>query len=91
MDARQKINRAMADADGKLLELRYLDAKGNRSRRVVSPVRWLRSGLGFTALCLGREECRTFRLDRCESIELRNAADFVMPVAIAETPQNDSG
>jgi len=87
----------MVDADNVVIAVDYRDSHGRRSQRVISPVRWLRDGQAFTALCLGREECRTFRLDRCLAVELVASATVLMPAPIseeaakAETIANDSG
>lgn len=85
IEARKKINRAMCDQDNVVIELRYKSAKGEVTTRVVSPVRWLnRLQQAFTAVCLGREGCRTFRVDRCEAVELKRASDCLMPVEIRD-------
>lgn len=41
----------------------------------------------FLALCLGRETCRVFRLNRCTDIDLVPSADVVAPVPIREIIQ----
>ena len=77
------INRAMQSPDDLVLQLEYIDSKGNKSVRIVSPIRFLSSGR-FLALCLCRCEPRQFHLDRCCQLELKAAADYVMPVAMAQ-------
>ncbi len=76
------INRAMHAPDDLVLKLEYLDSKGNKSVRIVSPIRFLSPGR-FLALCLCRCEPRQFHLDRCSNLELKPAFDYVMPVAMA--------
>lgn len=67
--------------DDWVIEFTYQDSKGNQSKRVVSPIRFL-GGDRFLGLCLSREEPRQFRLDRCDHVTLKPAWDYVMPVAI---------
>ena len=76
------IERAMQAPDELVLKLEYLDAQGNQSVRIVSPIRFLAAGR-FLALCLCRCEPRQFHLARCSKLELKSAADYVMPVALA--------
>lgn len=78
---RQILSQAMRDPDRLVVELDYRDSKGERTRRIVSPIRFLGS-TRFLALCLCRAEPRQFYLDRCENVRLRPAADYVMPVAM---------
>ena len=75
------IARAMQAPDDLVLQLEYVDAKGNKSMRIVSPIRFLSAGR-FLALCLCRCEPRQFHLDRCSNIELKPAANYVMPVEL---------
>ena len=77
----KSIARAMQAPDELVLQLEYVDSKGNRSLRIVSPIRFLSSGR-FLALCLCRCEPRQFHLDRCSNIELKPAANYVMPVEL---------
>jgi len=81
---RNAIAQAMDDPDRLVVEFDYMSADGSRTRRVASPVRWTRDKNGFLALCLGREECRTFAVKRCRNVRLAKAADHVMPVAVQE-------
>ena len=76
---RPLIYRAMHQSDDLVLVFDYLDAKGQWTRRVVSPIRFLGNDR-FLALCLSREEPRQFYLDRCQNLRLALASDFVMPV-----------
>lgn len=74
---RRAIRLAMDSPERWVVELIYTDAKGKKTHRLVSPVRWRTDEL-FVALCLGREEFRTFRLERCSGIRLRQASDVIM-------------
>ena len=75
----QILRRAMRDADRYVIEMDYADAKGNRTHRVVSPIRFMGS-YRFLGLCLCREQPRQFQLSRCKNIRLVSAADVLMPV-----------
>ena len=79
---RQLISRAMHRPDDLVVTFEYCDAKGIRTRRVVSPIRFLGNDR-FLALCLSREEPRQFRLERCHNVRLAPAAEFLMPVEMA--------
>jgi predicted DNA-binding transcriptional regulator YafY len=83
VEQQRSIQRAMWAPDDLVLQLEYIDSKGNKSVRIVSPIRFLSSGR-FLALCLCRCEPRQFHLDRCSQIELKPAADYVMPVAMSQ-------
>ena len=73
------ISTAMHRADDLVLVLDYVDSKGRKTRRVVSPIRFVAPGR-FLAICLCRGEPRQFEIDRCSHLGLRSAAEFVMPV-----------
>lgn len=73
------LSTAMHRSDELVITLDYLDSKGQVTRRVVSPIRFLSSGR-FLALCLCRCEPRQFQLDRCSNLKLARAAEYVMPV-----------
>lgn len=75
------LRRAMQDSDNYVIEMDYADAKGNRTHRVVSPIRFV-GNYRFLGLCLCREEPRQFQLSRCENIRLIPAAQVLMPVPI---------
>lgn len=75
------LRRAMQDCDNYVIELDYIDAKGNRTSRTVSPIRFV-GGDRLLALCLCREEPRQFYLDRCENVRLVPAEEVLMPLAI---------
>lgn len=78
---RALIRRAMDDYDALVIEMEYEDSRGNRTRRIVSPIRFL-GGQRFLALCLCSEEPRQFYLNRCKNVRLRGAHHFVMPVPV---------
>ena len=79
---RQLIHKSMNNPDGLVIEFSYRDSKGNTTRRVVSPIRFVGPNR-FLGLCLSREAPRQFYLDRCTDTQLRPAHDYVMPVAIS--------
>ena len=74
--------KAMSHADHFVVSLDYVDSKGERTHRVVSPIRFLKDGR-FLALCLCREEPRQFHLDRCTNISLQRSEDVLMPMAMS--------
>ncbi len=76
---RRKINKAIHDPDHYVIVLDYLDKYGRASRRVVSPIRFAATNR-FLALCLCREEPRTFQMERVTNVHLAPAHEFVMPV-----------
>ena len=81
MVMRQVLRQAMQNPEEWVVSLEYCDSKGVRTRRIVSPIRFL-GGDRFLALCLCRAEPRQFYLDRCGDFHLQPAAEFVMPVAM---------
>ena len=78
---RRDIFKAIQDSDNLVVEFDYCDSKGQVTRRVTSPIRFLGKER-FLALCLSREEPRQFYLSRCTNLVIRNAHEFLMPVAI---------
>lgn len=76
---RKFLRQAMQAHDDLVVEFEYVDSKGARTRRVVSPIRFLASDR-FLGLCLGREEPRQFYLERCENLQLKKAHEYLMPV-----------
>ncbi len=70
---------AMQRQDDLVVQLVYVDSKGHKTTRIVSPIRFLASDR-FLGLCLCRCEPRQFHLARCSEVELKRASDFVMPV-----------
>ena len=75
------IYRAMCQQDDLVLVFDYVDSKGLKSRRIVSPVRFLGSDR-FLGLCLSREEPRQFQLSRCSQVRIDQANNYVMPVVM---------
>lgn len=59
--------------------LTYRDEWGRETERVVSPIRFLDRGR-FLALCLCRQQTRTFYLGRCLRIRVMPAAAVQAPV-----------
>ena len=80
------IDVAMLDHDRFVVEFVYCDARGNRTRRVVSPIRFAEAGQTFIGLCLSREEPRQFAINRIREVSLRPAHDYLMPVPLVEVP-----
>lgn len=76
------IQRAMRAPEQWVLQVEYEDSQGNKSVRIVSPIRYL-SAERLLALCLCRCEPRQFYLNRCSKWELKPAAEYVMPVDMA--------
>ena len=77
------LRRAMQDSDRYVIEMDYADAKGNRTHRFVSPIRFMGS-YRFLGLCLCREQPRQFQLSRCKNIRLVPACDILMPAPLGE-------
>ncbi len=75
----------MGDPDGVVLVFDYVDKQGNRSSRVVSPIRFA-TPQRFLALCLSREEPRMFQLERMANVRLANAHEYLMPVPLVPRP-----
>lgn len=76
------VARAMRMPEDLVIVFEYLDGRGHRTRRVVSPIRFCDRSGDFLGLCLSRQEPRRFSLARCEKIQIAAAADFVMPVQL---------
>ncbi len=79
--ARQLISAAMQHQDDLVLSLVYEDSKGRKTKRIVSPIRYLAADR-FLGFCLCRCEPRQFQLTRCSDFELKRASDYVMPVEL---------
>lgn len=77
--------RAMHNPDEWVIRLRYRGKNGLTTERVISPIKMI-SPTAILALCLCREDPRRFELERCSHIELVNANDVLMPVAIRVIP-----
>ena len=80
---RPKLRRAMQDSDRFVVQMEYCDKSGKRTRRIVSPIRFVGRDR-FLGLCLCREEPRQFYLSRCEDVRLIPAAEVLMPVPMEE-------
>jgi predicted DNA-binding transcriptional regulator YafY len=78
---RRAIQTAIDDSDTFVIAMDYRDAKGGKTHRVVSPIRFLGNDR-FLGLCLCREEPRQFYLDRCSEVRLMQSADVLMAVAV---------
>ena len=81
---RRILTQAAHRSDDLVVQFDYCDAKGQTSRRVVSPIRFV-SQDRFLGLCLCREEPRQFYLDRCSNAELLDASDVLMPMPMLAT------
>ena len=81
----QMLSRAMHNPDEWVIRLRYVGKDGVTTERVVSPIKMV-GPTSLLALCLCREEPRRFELGRCSHIELVDANDVLMPVAIRIIP-----
>ncbi|MCA9140431.1 MAG: hypothetical protein KDB00_26855 [Planctomycetales bacterium] len=73
------LRRAMIDSETFVVEMVYSDSKGNQTRRIVSPIRFVGDDR-FLGLCLCREEPRQFYLNRCTEVRLIPAAEVIMPM-----------
>jgi len=80
------IRGAAANPDRWVVAMDYVDSKGARTGRMVSPIRFLGSDR-FLALCLCREEPRQFSLNRCENVHFVPAAEVIMPVMLEAYPR----
>lgn len=80
-DPLSMLNKAMNAESDWVIRMVYKDKAGKRTRRVVSPIRFI-DPENMLALCLGREEPRRFELERCSELELVNANEVLMPVDI---------
>ena len=80
--AARLIRQAMQRQDELVISLKYRDKKGDLTRRIISPIRFVAPNR-FLALCLCRCEPRQFQLDRCSEVQLKRAEDYVMPVELA--------
>ncbi len=76
------INRAMADPDSWVCRITYRDVPGSWTTRTISPIKWDHDCV--RALCLGREEVRTFIISSIEECELVPAHEVLMPDQVKE-------
>lgn len=72
---------AYNDPEQFVLQVTYLDSKGNVTDRVLSPTSFVDQDT-IKAYCLGRLGVRTFKLDRIIRIRLRHASDVLAPEAV---------
>ncbi|QDT09367.1 hypothetical protein [Stieleria marina] len=79
------LRRAMQDSDNYVIEMEYCDASGKRTRRVVSPIRFV-GAERFLGLCLCREAPRQFQLSRCENVRLIPSTEVLMPMPLYAEP-----
>ena len=79
------LRRAMIDSETYVVEMTYRDQKGNQTRRIVSPIRFV-GGDRFLGLCLCREEPRQFYMSRCQDVRLVPAAEVIMPMPMQQVP-----
>ncbi len=73
------INRAIQQSDDLVVVFDYVDTKGQASRRVVSPYRFLGDS-HFLGLCLTREDPRQFQISSCRNLRIDLASNYMMPV-----------
>ncbi len=76
---RQAISFAIRRSDDYVIQFDYRDAKGQVTRRVVSPIRFVGSDR-LLGLCLCREQPRQFYLERCSRPQLMLASEVMMPM-----------
>ena len=84
----ESLSKAMQCPDDLVVEFTYCDAKGQRTRRVVSPIRFLGKGR-FLGLCLAREQPRQFHLGRCDQMQVQPAHKYLMPVPMVALPSSN--
>lgn len=77
------IAKAMRDSDHWVIETDYSDAWGDTTRRIISPIRFIKDD-AVLALCLGRETPRTFKLAKFKNTKLVPADQVLMPAPIKE-------
>lgn len=80
---KQHVAMAMREPDTFVIRMVYTDDKGQRTRRYVSPIRFVDQET-LMALCLCREEPRSFLFDRIEEVQLIKAHEVLMPMTIEE-------
>lgn len=76
---KQIVSRCKQHPDRWLVRMVYRAEGGERSERLVSPVRLSRDRSSFLALCLTREDCRWFRFSRCIEPRIVDARLYCMP------------
>lgn len=78
---KRAVSMAMQAQDDFVLSLVYTGKDGARTRRIVSPIRFIDQDR-FQALCLCREEPRHFLFEKCDEVQLVHASEVLMPVEI---------
>lgn len=78
---KRAVSMAMQAQDDWVLSIVYTTRDGTRTRRIVSPIRFIGQDK-FEALCLCREEPRHFIFVQCEDVHLVHASEVLMPVEI---------
>lgn len=74
---------AMRESDTLALQIVYLDRDGCRTRRYVSPIRFV-GPEKFLALCLSRESPRIFELEYCSQVQFVPTVSLQMPTKIEQ-------
>lgn len=77
---------AMREPEVFVVQMTYEDRKGERTRRVVSPTKFVDQHR-FAALCLCREQVRNFYFSNIENVVLQHSEDVLMPVEIERLPR----
>ena len=78
---KRAVSMAMQAQDDWVLSIVYTTRDGTKTRRIVSPIRFIGQDK-FEALCLCREEPRHFIFAQCEDVQLVHASEVLMPVEI---------
>ena len=78
---RRAIYLAMKEVDTFAIQIDYTDESGVKTRRIVSPIRQVDADR-FDALCLCREEPRSFCYSRVSDVVLIHASEVQMPAEI---------
>lgn len=87
---RGRMYRAQLNPDEWIVRVLYTDEAGRRTIRYISPTRMLERKGYLRALCLAREEVRTFALDRISDVALIAAHKIQMPVPVLVVPDTAS-
>jgi predicted DNA-binding transcriptional regulator YafY len=75
------IARVMQQSDDLVVVLDYSGKDGSKTRRVVSPIRFVGSDR-FLGLCLSKEAPRQFYLSHCRNVRVDLAMNYTMPVEL---------
>jgi len=89
IEDQRKLWRAKYFPDEFVAEIVYEDAKGQRTLRRISPIKFTGAGPARRcfALCLAREDVREFLLTQILEVELIPSSNVLMPEAIAKIPR----